>query len=437
MRDGARAQAAIEVLEESAAHKRPPAQSLKDWALKHRFAGVKDRAAIGDIVFMALRRKASSAWVLGNDTPRAWVLGALRFGFALPLERLIEFPNIETHAYAPLSQDEINALGVLDLASAPNHVIGDYPEWLESEFETAFGDNRCSELAALAQTAPLDIRVNAKSAVRTDILAEIKTSPKLVVEPFLTPLSPWGIRIPWSLGKSFPFQNEPAFQLGKFEVQDEASQLIALLCAPKSGQKIADVCAGGGGKSLALAAPSDAKIIAYDEDANRVSPMFERIRRVGANNIEVLTPRKGEHPLKKYTQSCDIVLVDAPCTGSGTWRRAPDTKWRLSQQNLEKRCEDQQSALRLGAPLVKANGKLAYATCSIIPSENDGSIETFLKSNPLFKCVSIEKYLEDIGQTMLLQHVHKTKYGIQFTPLKSKTDGFYFAILEKRIDCDA
>ncbi len=434
MRDGARAQAAIEILEDSVAHKRPPALALKDWALKHRFAGVKDRAAIGDIVFMALRRKASSAWLMGHDNPRAWILGALRFGFGLPLERLIEYTNTETHAFSALNEDEITRLGVLDLASAPNWVKGDYPEWLDGEFSSIFGDNRANELANLAQVAPLDLRVNYALASRDEVLAEIKTSPKLMTDPSETPFSPWGIRIPWSMGKSFPFQNEPSFQLGKFEVQDEASQLIALLTDAKEGQIIADVCAGGGGKTLALAAASQnkAKVIAYDEDANRIAPIYDRIRRARAENIEVLTPRKGIEPLSKYFGGCDIVLVDAPCTGSGTWRRAPDTKWRLTPKNLEKRCEDQQAALKLGAPLVKNGGKLIYATCSIIPSENDGSIEKFLNSNPEYECVSIEAHLESIGQTMLLNHVHKTQYGIQFTPLKSNTDGFYFAILERK-----
>lgn len=433
MRDGARAQAAIEVLEDSVAHKRPAALALKDWALKHRFAGVKDRAAIGDIVFMALRRKASSAWVLGQDTPRAWVLGALRFGFGLPLERLIEYTNTEQHAFSSLSSDEISRLGVLDLASAPEWVIGDYPEWLESEFSTTFGVNRANELAALSQVAPLDIRVNAALATRVEVFEEIKTSPKLMTEPSVTPLSSWGIRIPWSLGKSFPFQNEPAFQLGKFEVQDEASQLVALLSGAKDGQMIADVCAGGGGKTLALAAltQNKAKIIAYDEDANRIAPIFDRIRRTRAENIEVLTPRKGIDPLSKYIEKCDLALVDAPCTGSGTWRRAPDTKWRLTPKNLEKRREDQQSALKLGSPLVKLGGKLIYATCSIIPSENDGSISSFLAANPKFKCLSIAEHLANIGQSEILKHVYQTQFGIQFTPLKSNTDGFFFAILER------
>lgn len=434
MRDGARAQAAIEILEDSQSFKRLPAMSLKDWALKHRFAGSKDRSAIGDIVFMALRLRASSAHKLRYDAPRAWVLGALVWGFGLNVQKLIDDAAAEVHAYSPPTDLEIAALVAHNTEKAPPWIIGDYPEWLDSSMATIFGESRVEQLAAMAKPAPLDLRVNTERVSVDKALAELLTSPKLNVTPSKTKLSPWGIRIPWSVGKNFPFAVEPSFLKGEFEVQDEASQLCALLTGAKSGQKIADICAGGGGKTLALAAMTNdnATIIAYDVDPNRIAPIHDRLRRAGVNSVEIRTERKGASALADLSGKIDIVLVDAPCTGSGTWRRAPDTKWRLTPQNLEKRQGDQQAALRIGAPLVKVGGTLCYVTCSILPQENDDSIEWFLAENNGFVVKDISKHLKQLDLEYLLEHVILTKYGIQFTPLTSDTDGFYVAILERK-----
>ncbi len=434
MRDGARAQAAIEVLEDSQNYKRVPAMSLKDWALRHRFAGSKDRSAIGDIVFMALRLRASSAHKIGYDSPRAWVFGALVWGFGLEVQKLIDDSQSESHAYSALSQEEINRLYENEMVDAPNWVKGDYPEWLDNDLARIFGEKRQIQLAAMAQPAPLDLRVNIAITDVDSVMAQILTSPKLKTEPTKTQLSPWGIRIPWSVGKNFPFNIEPSFLKGEFEVQDEASQLVALMTGAKAGMEIGDVCAGGGGKTLALAAmcANNCNIIAYDTDANRIAPIHERLRRAGVNCVDVRTQRKGAPALADLSSKMDIVLVDAPCTGSGTWRRAPDTKWRLTPQNIEKRQKDQQEALMLGAQLVKIGGHLFYATCSILPQENDDSIELFLQANGEFQSKDIAEHLNALGLEYLLEHTIKTKYGIQFTPLTSGTDGFYFAALERK-----
>ena len=432
MRDGARAQAAIEVLEDSQNYKRVPAMALKDWSLKHRFAGSKDRSAIGDIVFMALRLRASSSYKLGQDNPRAWVLGALVWGFGIAVQKLIDDAEAETHAYSQLSQDEIKSLYGADINDAQEWVKGDYPEWLDASLARTFGDSRIDEMAAMAKPAPLDLRVNIAIASVDDVLAQIETSPKLQTKPEKTKLSPWGIRIPWSIGKNFPFNIEPSFLLGEFEVQDEASQLVALMSGAKSGQRIADVCAGGGGKTLALAAmcKNVCQLIAYDHDANRIAPIHDRLRRAGVTCVDVRTQRKGAPALADLANKMDIVLIDAPCTGSGTWRRAPDTKWRLTPQNLEKRQKDQQEALSLGAPLVKEDGLLCYVTCSVLPQENDDSVDRFLNNDRDFRAKDIQKHLKELGLEHLLENVIITKYGIQFTPLTSNTDGFYFAALE-------
>lgn len=433
MRDGARAQAAIEVLEDSQNFKRVPAMALKDWSLKHRFAGSKDRSAIGDIVFMALRMRASSAYKIGYDSPRSWVLGALVWGFGVSVQKIIDDCETEPHAFTQLTEEETSALYGANLEGAKPWIIGDYPEWLDESFSRSFIDAKVEQLAAMAKPAPLDLRVNCTNATVDDVLAQIITSPKLSVTPFKTNLSPWGIRIPWSSGKNFPFNVEPSFLKGEFEVQDEASQLCALLTGAKAGMKIADVCAGGGGKTLALAAmcENSSDIVAYDHDANRIAPIHERLRRAGVDCVDVRTQRIGAPALADLNGKMDVVLVDAPCTGSGTWRRAPDTKWRLTKQNLEKRQNDQQDALRLGAPLVKKGGVLCYVTCSILPQENDYAVEWFLDENPQFAVKDMAKHLGELGLEHLREVTIARQFGIQFTPFTSDTDGFYFAILER------
>ena len=430
MRDGARVQAAIEVLTDASDFKRPPAHALKEWAMKHRFAGSKDRSAIGDIVFMALRLRALSAFVLNDDAPRAWALGALKFGFDDDIERIKTISTENEHSFGALSDVEINALETPKLDDAPAWVLGNYPEWLDESLERIFGDNRAEEMAALAKPAPLDLRVNTLKSSREDLIAELATSPKLSQKPDETELSPWGVRIPWKNGKNFPWGTEFAFMRGEFEVQDEASQLVALMTGIKEDTIIADVCAGAGGKTLALAAMvnNNAKIIAYDKDQSRIAPIFERLTRAGISCVEVRTKRRGGE-LDDINGKCDIVLVDAPCTGAGTWRRTPDTKWRISLQNLETRTTNQQEALDLATPLLKSGGLLCYATCSLLPQENDDSIKKFLANNPTFKAKPIETHLEELELSHILEKCHKTKYGIQFTPFKSNTDGFYFAVL--------
>lgn len=429
MRDGARAQAAIEVLQDSLELKRPPALSLKEWANKHRFAGSKDRSAIGDIVFMAMRLRAQSSYAFGQESPRSWVLGALKFGFGMSKDEIIAWSHDNEHSLAEPNSQEITAFEC-KFDNCDPWVIGNYPKWLDGELQKAFGDNRGMELAALSKPAPLDFRVNSLKSNIDNLIKELSTSPKLQSEIVKTPLSKIGARLAWSNGRAFPFAVEPAYLRGEFEVQDEASQLCAQLTGAKEGQRIADVCAGGGGKTLALAALTNnkAKIIAYDTDPNRIAPIYERLRRADAK-ADVRTERRGTDTFSDINGKCDVVLVDAPCTGAGTWRRAPDTKWKLTQQNIEKRQNDQQSALKMAAPLVKNGGLLAYVTCSILPCENDESVEKFLNAYPQFETKPIMQHLQDLGLEYLAERVHFTKYGIQFTPLKSNTDGFYFAPL--------
>jgi 16S rRNA (cytosine967-C5)-methyltransferase len=423
MRPGARQQAAIEILSTLENQRRPAADAVKDWMLSHRFAGSKDRAEIGDLVFGALRWKQSSAWRMGEDTPRAWVWGALRWGFGWSAEQIEQSTYNDPHAPPPPTEAERTALQRDNISEAPAHVRGDFPEWLGECFARAFGDAAAEEGAALCAPASLDLRANTLKTTREKLIAALSESPKLNEPPAPTPYAPDGVRIPWTQGRTFPWATEQSFVKGWFEVQDEGSQLAALACGAAPGMQIADVCAGGGGKTLALAAAMQNKgqIFAHDVDGRRLAPLKQRLDRAGVRNVQIRAPMRTKDALADLRERMDVVLVDAPCTGSGTWRRNPDSKWRLRPNALAKRREEQQRALALAAPLVKPGGRLVYVTCSVLPEENEDAVGAFLASYAGFAPVGLS----------LSAPTHQRAIGVQMTPLKTGCDGFYVAVLQR------
>jgi 16S rRNA (cytosine967-C5)-methyltransferase len=426
MRPGARAAAAIEILSDIEARKRPGADAVKDWMLSHRFAGSKDRAAIGDLVFGALRWRASSAFRFGSDYPRALVWGAMRWGFGESAESIEKNCYDDPHAPPPPTDDERAALAGGNLEGAPAHVRGDYPEWLEASFARAFGDTRGEEGAALAVTAPLDLRANTLKSTREALIEALGETPRLKQAPGVTPHAPQGVRIPWEQGRNFQWATEQSFQKGWFEVQDEGSQLAALFSGAVAGMQVADVCAGGGGKSLALAAQMENKgqIFAFDVDGRRLAPMVERLDRASARNVQIRAPMRTRDVLDDLKERMDVVLVDAPCTGSGTSRRNPDSKWRLRPGALDKRRAEQQEALALGAGLVKPGGRLVYVSCSVLPEENEDSLAAFVAAQPEFVPAPL------IGAEGVPGHARGL--ALQMTPLLTGCDGFFVAALERR-----
>jgi 16S rRNA (cytosine967-C5)-methyltransferase len=423
MRPGARAAAAIEILADLEARKRPAAAAVKDWMLAHRFAGARDRAEIGDLVFAALRLKSSSAWRLGADNARAWVIGALIWGFGETGETLTAHWQSDPHAPPPLTNDERERLAKDRLVEAATWVRGDYPEWMEPSFERAFGEARAEEGAALARPAPLDLRVNALKADRPALIAALADHPRLDETPRVCPYAETGVRIPWRRGGAFAYAQDRSFLKGWYEVQDEASQLAAALTGAQPGMQVADVCAGAGGKTLALAAAMENKgqIYAHDWDDRRLAPLRERLERSGARNVQIRAPRRTGDALEDLRLRMDVVLVDAPCTGVGTWRRNPDAKWRVRPTSLEVRQREQQAALALAAPLVKPGGRLVYVTCSMLPEENDDAIAAFVAVHGDFTAAPL----------MPPAPAHSCASGLLFTPAKTGTDGFYVAALRK------
>jgi 16S rRNA (cytosine967-C5)-methyltransferase len=424
MRPGARQQAAIEILSSLENQRRPAADAVKDWMLSHRFAGSKDRAEIGDLVFGALRWKQSSAWRMGGDGPRAWVWGALRWGFGWSADQVEQSLYEDPHAPSPPTEAERTALAAATLDGAPAHVRGDYPEWLDASLARAFGDARAEEGAALAAPAPLDLRANALKATRDKLIAALGESPKLKEPPQPTPYAPDGVRIPWTQGRTFPWASEQSFVKGWFEVQDEGSQLAALLSQAKSGMQVADVCAGGGGKTLALAALMENKgqIFAHDVDGRRLAPLKQRLDRAGARNVQIRPPLRTKDALADLRERMDVVFVDAPCTGSGTWRRSPDSKWRLRPNALAKRLDEQRAALALAAPLVKPGGRLMYVTCSVLPEENEDQVAAF---------VAHADFTPD-SLAPIAAPAYARGLARQMTPLRTGCDGFFVAALRRR-----
>ena len=331
MTPGARASAAIEVLADIEGRKRPAAEALKDWGLSHRFAGSSDRAAIGNLVFDALRTRASAAYAMGEDSPRALVLRTLASHWGLGPDGVAALADGGRFAPSPLSPAELEGLRRELPADAPAHIRGDYPEWLAPQFERAFGAAAAEEGAALARRAPVDLRVNSLKTTREKVLHGLRR-----FEPAPTPYSPLGVRIAAGSGpsRSPHVEAEPGHGKGWYEVQDEGSQLATLLAGAHAKEQVLDLCAGAGGKTLALSAAMEntGQLYAYDADRMRLRPIFERLKRAGARNVQVLPPGDPE-ALAALAGRIDRVVVDAPCTGSGVWRRRPDAKWRLSRAN--------------------------------------------------------------------------------------------------------
>ncbi len=429
MTPAARIAAAIEVLGTLETHRRPAADALKDWGLTHRFAGSKDRAALAALVFDALRTKASSSATMHDDSARGMVLGMLRGRRGLDADALSALFSGEGHAPAVLTPEEAAHLAApLQDEFAP-HIAGDYPAWLEPHMVRAFGDNRASEGRFLAERAPLDLRVNTLKAKRDRQLAALSH-----LGAHETPFSPWGLRIAIGEdGRAPALAGEPAFAKGLVEVQDEGSQLAALVSGAREGMQVLDFCAGGGGKTLALAGMMGNKgqIYATDSDGRRLMPIYQRLERAGARNVQVRAPKGGAAGLDDLAGNCDVVMVDAPCTGSGTWRRNPDAKWRMRPGALEQRQKDQNETLAAARGFVKAGGLLLYVTCSLFAEENEDRIAHFLADAPDFAAESVEVLTARAETPALAAHASTLGPGLRLSPRATQTDGFYICGLRR------
>lgn len=422
MRLGGRISAAEEVLQDILGRRTPVSLALRDWAKAHRFAGSKDRAAIGNIVYDALRKRSSYAYRMDDETPRALAFAATAWGCGVSLPQF-DFGE-DRHAPKALSERERKLLGgQIALSDAAPWVEADVPEWLWPAFENNFTEDAVAEGQALSERPPLDMRVNTlkgtRDAIETDAIP--------------TPLSPIGLRHApvEGFGRYPDVQSTADYQRGKIEIQDEGSQLVSLLCAARPGDTVLDYCAGGGGKSLALAADMDnrGELYAYDIDKRRLAPTWQRADRAGAGIIEVIAPPAESLPALQGRM--DKVLIDAPCTGVGTWRRKPDAKWRLTESALERRRKEQVTVLDQGSAYVRPSGLLFYVTCSMLAEENEAQVYAFLERTPGFSLLSAGEVFEERFGVDGPKPWSEDGQTLTLTPASTGTDGFFFAVMER------
>src|SRR5689334_8295661 len=428
----ARLSAAIELIDMIEAQRTPAAKALKEWGSAHRYAGSGDRAAISGLVWDVLRRRESSAWIMDEGTARARLIGMLKLERGMSIEAIDALCDGGRYAPAPLSDAERTALAARSLDQAPAPVAGDYPDWLDPYLAQVFGEDRVAEATAMASRAPLDLRVNTLKGKRDKVLAALAH-----LGARETPWSPLGLRIELGADARNPgIHAEEGFVKGAIEVQDEGSQLAALLAAAKPGEQVIDLCAGAGGKTLALAASMQGKgrLIATDRDKRQLAPIHERLSRAGVHNAEVRSPKGEEEPLADIKASADLVVIDAPCTGTGTWRRNPDAKWRMRPGALEIRLKDQAEVLDRAVRLVKPGGRIAYITCSVLAPENGEQVRAFVGRHAGFSVVPPNETAAALGDkaTAFAGAALRSAEGWLMTPRRTGTDGFFVSVLKKR-----
>lgn len=428
MRLGGRLAGAIEVLADIENRRRPVADALKDWGLSRRFAGSGDRAAVGNIVYDALRKKLSHAWLMDDASPAAVAHAVIFRQWRISPEQLAAELQGDKFAPPPLAGAALEAFNSRSLDDAPDHVKGDVPEWVVPLFQDNFGDQWLVEAQALAERPSLDLRTNTLRASRDKVVDALEES-----HAALARIARQGVRIPPGEGPSrLPnVTAELSFAKGWFEVQDEGSQIVADLVMAGDGEQILDYCAGGGGKTLALSATMHNKgqIHAFDADRKRLAPIIERLRRAGTRNVQV---HEREKDLAHLVGKCDRVLVDAPCTGTGTWRRRPDTKWRLTQKNLDERCEQQRQVLAAASRYVRPGGVLCYVTCSLLPQENQEQARRFVADNGDFEIISALENWQRLFGASGVAPVSRDRATVTLSPASTDTDGFFFAMMQRK-----
>ncbi len=432
MTPSAQIAAAIELLAAIAADGRP-ADSVASYYFKtRRYIGSKDRRAISNRVWGVLRRRARLGWWLtqleAEDFPRERVLADLVLTERLGEPDLKHLFSGEKNCPEKLTPDDRRLITELSSKDIFNHgmptwVRAEFPEWIEPRLIDLFGDELGREMGVMREEAPVDLRVNTLKADRDTALGALAKE-GFKSEP--TPLSPVGLRLPARISLTA----QDLFKQGLVEVQDEGSQVVSLLVGAQPGQAVMDFCAGAGGKTLALAASMNNKgrLVACDTHAGRSERAVLRLRRAGVHNVtRHVLEGEGDKWLKRQKGTFDRVLVDAPCSGSGTWRRNPDAKWRLSEQGLLELVALQGKILEQASELVKSGGRLVYATCSLLPEENERQIAAFLAAHPDFAVMPIaDVWGGTIGTACPVPGPY-----LRLSPANHNTDGFFAAVMHR------
>ena len=421
-------QSSIEILEQILNRHRTVPSVMKEWGVNNRYAGVKDRATITNILNASLRRKISSSYIMSDDSPRAILIGTLINEFQFDINTLYDLFNNEKHAPMSLSDEEVLKVKEANekLKNSEKWIKNDLPEWAASEYEKTFDINQDEQLQHLSNMPDLDIRVN---SIKTNISkVEGELQKFLAIK---THHSPYGLRFKATgLSHKYPnLEKTLAYSKGHIEIQNEGSQIASILSGVIPGQQVLDYCAGHGGKAVVLSMlmNNTGQIFLHDIDESRLSNVPSRMRRLGIKNYQIKVNLENVQNSNLF----DVVFVDAPCTGSGTWRRKPDLKWRSSKEKLNGNIKAQHDIIREASKFVKVGGKLIYVTCSLFDSENDGQISDFLSSNSAFRLINYQtqwKYDENNIPKNAKSHNEDT---LLLSPMTHNTDGFFVAILER------
>ena len=394
---------------------RPADAILHDFFRARRALGAHDRGFVADAVYGVLRRKRSVEHLAPEGAPRRQLLAWLARGAGTSVRELAPLLSADEQAWLA----EAKAVALQDLPPAAR---AELPDWLYERLEAALGAAEALATArGLNEPAPLDLRVNPLRAGREDIQRELAAA-GIAATP--TPYSPLGLRV-----RGRPAVNRLAlFTSGALEVQDEGSQILGYLVAPRRHDLVVDFCAGAGGKTLLLGAlmRSHGRIYAFDTSAARLSRLKPRLKRSGLSNVHAGPLANESDPrIKRLAGKIDRVLVDAPCSGLGTLRRNPDVKWRQSPLSVTELATKQAAILRAAATLLKPGGRLVYATCSVLPEENDAIVAQFLAAHPHFRQLHCGELLA--SQDIALD----TGASLRLWPHRHGTDGFFAAAVER------
>jgi 16S rRNA (cytosine967-C5)-methyltransferase len=434
MTPAARVQAAIELLEAIEAGDRPADLVFRAYVRSRRYIGAKDRRAVADLVFAAVRARIRLDWLLARHkaepSPRLRALALVALERGEGAGGVARLCGDGRFAPAPLDEREGALLAALeagraaDGAAMPLAVRANFPAWLEPSLTRRFGAELEAEMAALDAEALLDLRVNERRAERDTVLAALRS---FGLDAAATPLSPLGIRL---AGRP-QVTRHPAWGQGLIEVQDEGAQLVALLVGAEKAECVIDYCAGAGGKTLALAArlAPGARLVACDTDGARLARMAPRLARARVEGVETRVVAEADDPwVAANAGSAERVLLDMPCSATGTWRRTPDARHRLTPARLAEHLARQRSILAHAAPLVRTGGRLVYATCSLLPEENEDQVEAFLARERAFSPLDIGAvWRETIGGEPPGEGP-----ALRLAPRRHGVDGFFVAVLERR-----
>ncbi|THD73237.1 RsmB/NOP family class I SAM-dependent RNA methyltransferase [Thalassobius vesicularis] len=429
MNSAARLQATLDLLTDVERTARPVDAVTSSFFRSRRFIDEQDRGAMLELLYALLRHQARLGWWLARlghaDSPRAQLLAWLILGQGRSPSNVARQFDGAKFAPAPLSDAERALLAglrnhTIEHPEMPDAVRLECPDWAMAPLRQRFGGAFAKEMAATLTPPPLDLRVNPIRASRAEVLKGLH---KLGLEAEATALSPNGIRLPERLSLA----RLPGLKTGEIEIQDEGSQLVALLVDAQPGERVVDFCAGAGGKTLALAAQMNNRghLVACDVNESRLKRCAERLRKAGLHNAETrLLASETDKWVKRRKGGFDRVLVDAPCSGTGTWRRNPDARWRAPELGLEALIALQSRILASAARLVKPGGRLVYATCSLLPEENEAQVAAFLAANPAFRVVPLAEAAPNLTGLTPAEY-------LSLTPARHDTDGFFAAVLQR------